>query len=48
MTLAAADEVERRIREEFPEVRHVFLDPTPGDEGHADTDRPESGLASPA
>jgi cation diffusion facilitator family transporter len=26
----AADEVERRIREEFPEVRHVFLDPTPG------------------
>jgi cation diffusion facilitator family transporter len=28
----AADEVERRIREEFPEVRHVFLDPTPGDE----------------
>jgi cation diffusion facilitator family transporter len=26
----AADEVERRIREEFPAVRHVFLDPTPG------------------
>jgi cation diffusion facilitator family transporter len=26
----AADEVERRIREQFPEVRHVFLDPTPG------------------
>jgi cation diffusion facilitator family transporter len=26
----AADEVERRIRQEFPEVRHVFLDPTPG------------------
>jgi cation diffusion facilitator family transporter len=26
----AADEVERRIRAEFPEVRHVFLDPTPG------------------
>jgi cation diffusion facilitator family transporter len=24
----AADQVERRIREEFPEVRHVFLDPT--------------------
>ncbi len=23
-----ADEVERRIRERFPEVRHVFLDPT--------------------
>jgi len=23
-----ADEVERRIHEEFPEVRHVFLDPT--------------------
>ncbi len=28
----AADEVERRIREAFPEVRHVFLDPTPGAE----------------
>jgi cation diffusion facilitator family transporter len=27
----AADEVERRIRERYPEVRHVFLDPTPGD-----------------
>ena len=26
----AADEVERRVRERFPEVRHVFLDPTPG------------------
>jgi cation diffusion facilitator family transporter len=25
----AADEVERRIRSDFPEVRHVFLDPTP-------------------
>ena len=24
----AADEVERRLREEHPEVRHVFLDPT--------------------
>jgi divalent metal cation (Fe/Co/Zn/Cd) transporter len=23
-----ADEVERRVRERFPEVRHVFLDPT--------------------
>jgi divalent metal cation (Fe/Co/Zn/Cd) transporter len=23
-----ADEVERRIRETYPEVRHVFLDPT--------------------
>lgn len=29
----AADEVDRRIREEFPEVRHVFLDPTPGVDG---------------
>ena len=27
----AADEVERRLRECFPEVRHVFLDPTPMD-----------------
>jgi cation diffusion facilitator family transporter len=25
----AADEVERTVREEFPEVRHLFLDPTP-------------------
>jgi cation diffusion facilitator family transporter len=25
----AADEVDDRIRERFPEVRHVFLDPTP-------------------
>lgn len=29
----AADEVERRTRAEYPEVRHVFLDPTPGTEG---------------
>jgi cation diffusion facilitator family transporter len=29
----AADEVERRIRDGFPEVRHVFLDPTPGTAG---------------
>jgi len=27
----AADRVEDRIRERYPEVRHVFLDPTPGD-----------------
>jgi cation diffusion facilitator family transporter len=26
----AADDVERRIRDAYPEVRHVFLDPTPG------------------
>lgn len=26
----AADEVERRLRRLLPEVRHVFLDPTPG------------------
>ncbi|WP_406673028.1 cation transporter dimerization domain-containing protein [Nonomuraea sp. N2-4H] len=25
----AADEVERRLREQFPQVRQVFLDPTP-------------------
>lgn len=25
----AADEVDARVREEFPDVRHVFLDPTP-------------------
>ena len=25
-----ADEVDRRVREAHPEVRHVFLDPTPG------------------
>jgi divalent metal cation (Fe/Co/Zn/Cd) transporter len=23
-----ADEVDRRVRERFPEVRHIFLDPT--------------------
>jgi cation diffusion facilitator family transporter len=28
----AADHVEHRIRETYPEVRHVFLDPTPGQE----------------
>jgi cation diffusion facilitator family transporter len=28
----AADEVERRIRDGYPEVRHVFLDPTPGED----------------
>jgi cation diffusion facilitator family transporter len=28
----AADDVEHRIRETYPEVRHVFLDPTPGQE----------------
>jgi cation diffusion facilitator family transporter len=31
----AADEVERRIRADYPEVRHVFLDPTPGTEAQA-------------
>jgi cation diffusion facilitator family transporter len=35
----ASDEVERRIRERFPEVRHVFLDPTPGS-----VDEPGKGL----
>ena len=30
----AADEVERRLREQHPEVRHVFLDPT--DDGEPD------------
>lgn len=35
----AADEVERRIREDFPEVRHVLLDPTPGSEAEAVADR---------
>jgi cation diffusion facilitator family transporter len=28
-----ADQVERRVRESFPEVKHVFLDPTPGAAG---------------
>ena len=31
----AADDVDARIRERFPEVRHVFLDPTPGHEPDA-------------
>lgn len=30
-----ADEVERRVRSDFPEVRHVFLDPTPAPETRA-------------
>jgi divalent metal cation (Fe/Co/Zn/Cd) transporter len=30
----AADEVDERIRERFPEVRHVFLDPTPDRDEH--------------
>ncbi len=30
-----ADEVERRVRESFPEVRHVFLDPTTASEAPA-------------
>ena len=30
-----ADEVERRVREAFPEVRHVFLDPTSAHEARA-------------
>jgi divalent metal cation (Fe/Co/Zn/Cd) transporter len=25
-----ADEVERRVQASYPEVRHVFVDPTPG------------------
>jgi cation diffusion facilitator family transporter len=29
----AADEIERQLRRELPEVRHVFLDPTPGVDG---------------
>jgi cation diffusion facilitator family transporter len=33
----AADEVERRVREEYPEVRHLFLDPTPGEAEQAGT-----------
>jgi cation diffusion facilitator family transporter len=36
---AAADDIEARSRDRFPEVRHVFLDPTPG---HADEHRSES------
>jgi cation diffusion facilitator family transporter len=27
-----ADEIDSRIQERFPEVRHVFLDPTPGEQ----------------
>ncbi|GGF46303.1 cation diffusion facilitator transporter [Marmoricola endophyticus] len=27
-----ADDVERRVRESYPEVQHVFVDPTPGTE----------------
>jgi divalent metal cation (Fe/Co/Zn/Cd) transporter len=28
----AADEVDSLVRERFPEVRHVFLDPTPDED----------------
>ena len=38
----AADEVERRLRREHPEVRHVFLDPTDVRQG-----RTENGLPEP-
>jgi cation diffusion facilitator family transporter len=39
----ASDEVERRIRERFPEVRHVFLDPTPGSADDAAEDLHPAG-----
>ncbi|WP_045742995.1 cation diffusion facilitator family transporter [Actinoplanes rectilineatus] len=37
----ASDEAERRLRERFPEIRYVFLDPTRGRPGHTHT---EGGL----
>ena len=33
-----ADEVERRVRERYPEVRHVFLDPTPAPDSGTEAD----------
>ena len=33
-----ADEVERRVRERYPEVRHVFLDPTPAPDAGTEAD----------
>jgi cation diffusion facilitator family transporter len=33
-----ADEVERRVRERYPEVRHVFLDPTPAPASSTEAD----------
>jgi cation diffusion facilitator family transporter len=33
-----ADEVERRVRERYPEVRHVFLDPTPAPDSSTEAD----------
>ena len=32
-----ADDVERRIRDSYPEVRHVFLDPTTASEAAPDS-----------
>ena len=36
-----ADDVERRIREAYPEVRHVFLDPTTATRDGAPRPAPE-------
>ena len=41
----AADEVERRLREKHPEVRHVFLDPTDEPDEPGDTDEQGSATA---
>ena len=38
----AADEVERRLREAHPEVRHVFLDPTDLPDGETPVPGPTS------
>jgi len=35
---AASDEAERRLRERFPEIRYVFLDPTRGVPGRDHVD----------
>lgn len=35
---AASDEAERRLRERFPEIRYVFLDPTRGTAGRSHLD----------
>ncbi|MFD0785954.1 cation diffusion facilitator family transporter [Micromonospora azadirachtae] len=41
---AAADEAERRLRERYPEIRYLFLDPT---DSLADTSTRTSGEAAP-
>ena len=44
----AADEIERTVREKFPEVRHLFLDPTPDLTPEPTSDPSSDPAAEPA